>query len=147
MRPPIKERWFANLVLLSASVASVGAGLLALGTAHSFQVGMARLTLLVGGPFCLGAGFLACLRLPLPRRVTLAMTLISLVAAAYIAETYLRELPFLRLRLAAMATQRSRVERNSCEPQNPSPPKPFSITRPEFLHELARGCVKTHSWF
>ena len=101
MRPPIKERWFANLVLLSASVASVGAGLLALGTAHSFQVGMARLTLLVGGPFCLGAGFLACLRLPLPRRVTLAMTLISLVAAAYIAETYLRELPFLRLRLAA----------------------------------------------
>src|SRR5438093_9185982 len=29
------------------------------------------------------------------------MTLISLVAAAYIAETYLRELPFLRLRLAA----------------------------------------------
>jgi hypothetical protein len=99
--PPSKERWFANLVLLSASLASAGAGLLALGTARSFQVGMARQALLVGGPFCLGAGFLACLRLPLPRRVTLAMTLISLVAAAYMAETYLRELPFLRLRLAA----------------------------------------------
>jgi len=33
--------------------------------------------------------------------VTLAVTLLSLVAAAYIAEAYLRELPFLRLRLAA----------------------------------------------
>jgi len=33
--------------------------------------------------------------------VTLAVTLLSLVAASYIAEAYLRELPFLRLRLAA----------------------------------------------
>jgi len=47
------------------------------------------------------AVFLACLRLSLSRRVTLAVTLLSLVAAAYIAEAYLRELPFLRVRLAA----------------------------------------------
>jgi len=96
-----KERWFANLVLLSASVASVVAGLLAFGTARSYQVGMVRQALLVGGPFCLAAVLLACLWLPLPRRVALAMTLLSLVAAAYIAEAYVRALPSLRTRLAA----------------------------------------------
>jgi hypothetical protein len=96
-----KERWFANLVLLGASAASVGAGLLAIWTARSFQVSMARQALLVGGPFCLGAVLLACLRLPLPRRTALSVTLVSLVTAAYIMEAYLRELPSLRVRLAA----------------------------------------------
>jgi hypothetical protein len=62
---------------------------------------MARQALLVGGPFCLSAGLLACLWLPLPRRVTLAVTLLTLIACAYLAEAYFRELPFLRLRLAA----------------------------------------------
>src|SRR5260221_1960393 len=82
-------------------MASAGAGLLAFGTARSFQVGMARQALLVGGPLCLGAGILICVRLPLPWRVALAMGLLSSVAAAYLAEPYLRELPFLRVRLAA----------------------------------------------
>jgi GDSL-like Lipase/Acylhydrolase family len=79
----------------------VGAGLLAFGTARNFQVGMARQALLVGGPILLGVGILVCLRLPLPGRVALAMTLLSLVVAAYTAEAYLKELPFLRVRLAA----------------------------------------------
>lgn len=62
---------------------------------------MARQILLVGGPFCLGVGFLACLRLPLSRRTALAMTVLSLAAAAYLAEGYLRLLPHMRVRLAA----------------------------------------------
>jgi hypothetical protein len=96
-----KERWFANLVLLAASAASAGAGLMAFGTARSFQVGMGRQALLVVGPLGLSVALLACLRLSLPRRVALAMTLLSVAAAAYLAEAYLRELPSLRVRFAA----------------------------------------------
>lgn len=96
-----KERWFANLVLVAAAAASVGAGFLALGTARAFHAGTVRQVLLVGGPFCLGAAFLACLRLRLGRRTALAMTILSLASAAYLAEGYLRMLPTMRIRLAA----------------------------------------------
>lgn len=96
-----KERWFADSVLLASAAASVGAGVLALGTARSFHVGMARQVLLVGGAFCLAAAFLACLRLPLSRRTALAMTVLSLVAAAYMAEAWVRQLPAIRKRMAA----------------------------------------------
>jgi hypothetical protein len=96
-----KERWFADSVLLASAAASVGAGFLALGTARSFHAGMARQVLLVGGAFCLAAAFLACLRLQLSRRTALAMTVLSLVAAAYMAEAWLRRLPVIRKKMAA----------------------------------------------
>jgi hypothetical protein len=96
-----KERWFANSVLLAAAAASVVAGLLAFGTARTFHAGGARQVLLVAGPLCLAAVFLACLRLPLSRRTALAMTVLSLAAAVYLAEGYLRLLPLMRIRLAA----------------------------------------------
>jgi len=96
-----KERWFTNSVLLAAAAASAGAGFLALGTARSFHVGAGRQALLVGGPLCLAAVFLACLRLPLSRRTALAMTVLSLAAAAYMAEVYVRQLPMIRKRMAA----------------------------------------------
>jgi len=60
-----------------------------------------REAILVGGPFLLGAGLLACLRLPVSSRVALSTAILSLIVAAYVAEAYLRALPALRMRLAA----------------------------------------------
>jgi hypothetical protein len=74
---------------------------MAFGTARSYSVGLLRQILLVGGPILLGLAFLACLRLPLELRVTLSVTLLSLVVAAFAAEAYIRELPSLRVRWAA----------------------------------------------
>lgn len=96
-----KQRWFADSVLVAASLASAGAGWLAFGTAQAYQVGGLRQLVFVGGPILLAAGFLACLRLSLDLRIALAMTLLSLVLAAYGAEAYFRELPYLRVRWAA----------------------------------------------
>jgi hypothetical protein len=96
-----RQRWFADLVLVAASLGSAVAGLLAFRTAQTYHVGLLRQVLFVGGPMFLGIMFLACLRLPLDFRVTLAMILLSFVAAAYGAEAYLRELPRLRVRWAA----------------------------------------------
>lgn len=95
------SRWFANLVLLGASALCFAAGAMALGTARAYQVGSLRQAVFVGGPFLLGAALLGCLRLPREPRVGLAMTLLSLVVAAYGAEIYLRQLPSIRVRLAA----------------------------------------------
>jgi len=96
-----RQRRFANLVLVAASLGCAGAGLLALRTAQSYHTGPLRQILFVGGPLILGIVFLACLRLPLDFRVTLAMALLSIVVAAYGAEAYIRQLPRLRVRWAA----------------------------------------------
>jgi len=97
----MKARWFANLVLLGASFLCVAAGLMALGTARTYNVDSLHRAVFVGGPLLLGAGLLVCLRLPVDFRVGLAMSLLSLVVAAYGAEIYLRLLPAIRIRLAA----------------------------------------------
>jgi hypothetical protein len=96
-----RNRWFADATLVAAALASAGAGLLAFNTARHYHAGLLRETLLVGGPFLCAAAILACLRLPLPFRITLSMTLISLAVAAYAAEGYLRALPKIRVRVAA----------------------------------------------
>ena len=95
-----KQRWFANLVLIGAALGSIAAGAMAFQTARSYSVGLRQL-LFVGGPILLGFALLACLRLPIDLRATLAVTLLSLVVAAFGAEAYLRELPLLRVRWAA----------------------------------------------
>jgi hypothetical protein len=96
-----KERWFANLVLLGAAAGSFAAGAMAFQTARHYQSGLLREVLVVGGLFVLGAGLLACLRSPVSFRVTLSMTLLSLVVAAYAAETWIRALPDWHVRQAA----------------------------------------------
>src|SRR5262245_47455639 len=70
-------------------------------TSRHFQVGVIRQALLVGGPLLFGLLLLAAVRLSLPRRTALAMTLLSVVVAAYAAEAYLKALPALRVRWAA----------------------------------------------
>lgn len=97
----MKARWFANLVLLGASLLCVSAALMALGTARAYHLGFLHRAMFVGGPLLLAAGLLACLRLPVDFRAGLAMTLLSLVVAAYGAEIYLRQLPAIRIRQAA----------------------------------------------
>ena len=94
----MKSRWFANVVLLLGAAGSFGAAGMALRISLTSPVGTARGVLFVGGCALLGVALLAGLRLPLEARVALAMTLISLVVAAYGAEAYLRELPLLKVR-------------------------------------------------
>src|SRR5262245_62012251 len=96
-----KERWFANLVLLGAAAGSFAAGAVAFQTTRQYPSGLLREVLVVGGLFLLGGGLLACLRSPVSFRVTLAMTLLSLVVGAYAAEACLRALPGWRVRQAA----------------------------------------------
>ena len=96
-----RQHWFADLALVTASLGSGAAGLLVFRTAQVYHVGLLRQVLFVGGLMFLGIVFLACLRLPLEFRVTLAMTLLSIAVAAYGAEAYIRELPRLRVRWAA----------------------------------------------
>jgi hypothetical protein len=97
----MKARRFANLVLLGASLLCVAAGLMALGTARAYNADSLHRAMFVGGPLLLATGLLVCLRLPVDFRVGLAMTLLSLVVAAYGAEIYLRQLPTIRIRQAA----------------------------------------------
>lgn len=96
------QRGFSFLVLSGCAGGCFLAAAMAWRTSRHIQVAPLRQTLMVGALLLAGLVLLVSLRLPQSARVTLSMTLLSLVVAAYTAEIYLTNLPQIRARQAAM---------------------------------------------
>ncbi|PYQ12921.1 MAG: hypothetical protein DMH00_05560 [Acidobacteria bacterium] len=85
-----KERLFARSVLLLGAAGALTVCFLTAFGGQGTVVPPARRLLFAGGSLLLATALLAALRLPQNARTGLAVTLLSLVTAAYFAELYLR---------------------------------------------------------
>ena len=85
-----KERLFARSVLLLGAAGALTVCFLTAFGGQGTVVPPARRLLFAGGSLLLATALLAALRLPQNARTGLAVTLLSLITAAYFAELYLR---------------------------------------------------------